>query len=363
MPKKEYQYVRKTFTFGGKRYEVYGKTEEEAIEKKIELKRKLEEGAVAETKGATVDQWFARWKELYKADQGITAKSLLMYDEKYKNYIQPVVGHKKMADVKEMHLQTIMNTTAGKSRSTALKVRMVIQQMFRRAYRARMIPFDPSEDLQIPRTATKKTRRSLTDEERRLFLACAPKVPCSEILLAMYYTGMRPGELMALTWGDIDFEREEISVNKAVESGTYGKVKKPKTSAGVRMIPLRKPLREILEPKKGEPGDYVFLNQAGNQQSVDTFSRVWKSTLREMDIANGAKVYRNRIIESTLADDLVPYCLRHTFCTDLQEAGVPINVAKVLMGHSDISVTANIYTHTESDVLHKNMELVDECGK
>lgn len=48
---------------------------------------------------------------------------------------------------------------------------------------------------------------------------------------------------------------------------------------------------------------------------------------------------------SVVASDFVPYCLRHTFCTDLQKKGMPINVAKYLMGHSDISVTANIYTH------------------
>ena len=76
MQKKEYQYVRKTFTFGGKRYVVYGKTEEEAIEKKIELKRKLEDGAVAETKDATVDQWFARWKEQKKQKMLKTLKRL-----------------------------------------------------------------------------------------------------------------------------------------------------------------------------------------------------------------------------------------------------------------------------------------------
>ena len=50
-----------------------------------------------------------------------------------------------------------------------------------------------------------------------------------------------------------------------------------------------------------------------------------------------------------------PYCLRHTFCTDLRRAGVPINVAKELMGHANISVTANIYTHRDQKVLHSNM--------
>lgn len=76
----------------------------------------------------------------------------------------------------------------------------------------------------------------------------------------------------------------------------------------------------------------------------------------------GAKVYRNQIIESKLSDDLTPYCLRHTFCTDLQKAGVPINVAKELMGHSDISITANIYTHRDNLILHKNIALLDGSG-
>jgi site-specific recombinase XerD len=75
-----------------------------------------------------------------------------------------------------------------------------------------------------------------------------------------------------------------------------------------------------------------------------------------MDISNGARVYRNQIIESTLAEDLEPYLLRHTFCTDCQAAGVPINVAKELMGHSDISVTAKIYTHMVDEVFEQNRQ-------
>jgi site-specific recombinase XerD len=66
----------------------------------------------------------------------------------------------------------------------------------------------------------------------------------------------------------------------------------------------------------------------------------------------GAEVYRNQIIQSVVAPDLVPYCLRHTYCTDLQRAGVPLNVAKYLMGHSDVSVTGNIYTDTTPDVIN-----------
>lgn len=68
-----------------------------------------------------------------------------------------------------------------------------------------------------------------------------------------------------------------------------------------------------------------------------------------MDIEMGARLYRNKIIVHALADDFYLYDLRHTFCTDLQAAGVPINVARELMGHADISVTSKIYTH-HSDI-------------
>lgn len=77
----------------------------------------------------------------------------------------------------------------------------------------------------------------------------------------------------------------------------------------------------------------------------------------------GAKVQDGVITKHALAPDLTPYCLRHTFCTDLQRAGVPINVAKELMGHANISVTANIYTHRDQKVLHSNMAKLNPNGR
>ena len=79
-----------------------------------------------------------------------------------------------------------------------------------------------------------------------------------------------------------------------------------------------------------------------------------------MDIANGAIVYRSQTTKSTLSPDIEPYLLRHTFCTDCQAAGVSLNVAKELMGHSDISVTAQIYTHMVDEVFEQNKKRLAE---
>ncbi len=59
-----------------------------------------------------------------------------------------------------------------------------------------------------------------------------------------------------------------------------------------------------------------------------------------------------------MAPDLVPYCLRHTYCTDLQAKGVSLKMASYLMGHSDISVTANIYTHVTDEILNDAAMLI-----
>ena len=67
----------------------------------------------------------------------------------------------------------------------------------------------------------------------------------------------------------------------------------------------------------------------------------------------------NKIVTPKVAEDLTTYCLRHTFATDLQKAGVPINVAKELMGHEDISVTANTYTHKDTNLLHQYFDAID----
>ena len=92
----------------------------------------------------------------------------------------------------------------------------------------------------------------------------------------------------------------------------------------------------------------------------------WRVFAQLVDIALGAETGRNQrhvtIIASVIAPDLSLYCMRHTYCTDLQAAGVPINVARDLMGHSDISLTAKIYTHMRDDIMEDAAARIDAFG-
>lgn len=351
------KYIRKTARYNGKKYEAAGKTELEAMTRLAEKLAAAKRGEETACGAMTVDAWFREWFETYKKPKGLTAKSLGMYTEKYNKYIKPRIGPMQLKEVTEIHLQKIMNEQAGKSSSHAKKLRMVMREMFRRARQTRLIPYDPAEMLELPVT-TESKRRSITEEERAAILEVAKSHPAGLWILTLLYTGMRPGETAALSWADIDFDRNEIHVYAAMESGST-EIKAPKTGAGIRDIPIHAKLAPMLLEARKEPFAPVFQGRNGNRLNNNMLYRSWKSFYRALDIYMGATVKRNKIVAHAVAQDLTPYCLRHTFCTDLQKAGVALNVAKELMGHSDVSVTANIYTHKDNDVLHAGISLLD----
>ena len=211
----KYTYIRKTITWDSRRYEVRGKTEQEACEKLADLVVSLKRGEFAASGQTTVEQWFQQWMQTYKIPSGITPKSLRLYDEKYNGYIGPAIGQKKLQDVRDLHLQTILNTQAGRSYSHVSKLRMVLQELFRQARRSRLIVFDPAEGLQLPES-TKRSHRPITAAERRHILALAKEHRAGLWVLTILYAGLRPGETAALSWKDIDFDRNEIHVYKAI---------------------------------------------------------------------------------------------------------------------------------------------------
>ena len=355
------EYFRKTARYNGKKYEAVGKTEREAT---LKLGEKLAAAKRGEdTVGAdmTVDTWYKRWKELYKDPKGLTSKSLGMYDEKYNKYIKPRIGGLRLREVMDVHLQSILNEQAGMSRSHVEKVRRVLRELFSRARKSRMIVYDPAEDLTLP-AVSEGTHRSITEEERALILEVAETHRAGLWVLTLLYTGMRPGEAAALNWVDVDFEENVIRIHAALESGSNN-IKAPKTEAGNRAIPMRADLARRLKEVKGKPFSPVFPTQNGGRQNSGSIARLWRSFKRAMEIRLGTKLYRNKLTEHKVAPDLTMYCLRHTFATDCARAGVPITDVRWLMGHSDISTTANIYQHPDMNSLHKTITKLDQFAK
>lgn len=372
--------VRKSFTFEGKRYWVRGKNEEDAIVQRAVMLAELKRGSTQVSGSMTVRQWAKIWLETYIDSRDITAKSAAMYHEKLNIYILPIIGTKKMRDIRDIHLQQLLNDLAGKSTSTVAKVRMILQAMFHQAVRSRIISYDPAEDITMPRTVEGE-KRPITEAERAAVYAVAKWHRSGLWVMTLLRCGLRPGETVPLKWKDIDIDGGWIHVHTALESGADN-IKETKTIAGFRDVPIPEDLLAMLAAQQGQPEEYVFTQvlpqNKGKRHTKDSLASYWASFKRELDLymakekyrdeieEKGIKavLYRNQILKHGLPEydedhpisPLTPYCFRHTYATDLQEAGVPLNIAKASMGHSDISVTANIYTHTTDSTLREAAE-------
>lgn len=349
MAEKKYEYECVTFYHNGKQYKARGKTPKEAHAKAAKKRLALENGEIGINGKMTVKQWSAEWLETYK-EHSVGEGQYNNYQSIINTAIIPTIGAKKLKDVKDVDLQKILNSKAGSSKSYLLRLRMTIKAIFKQARISRLIPFDPAEDLVLP-VSTEGTRRSITEDERERVLKLAETHHAGLWIKIMLYCGLRPGETRALDWRHVDFGKKLIHVEQAMKSGTK-KIETPKTSSGIRDVPIPDKLYSDLKKAQGNPFAPVFTQEETEKRHDESsMRRMWNNFKRELDISMGANVYRNQITISAVAPDLTPYCLRHTYGTDLQNAGVSINVAKYLMGHSDISVTANIYTHTTESVI------------
>lgn len=340
-------------SFEGKRYAVTGKTEAEAHRNAGKLRAKLEAGQKLKRQGVTVKAFAEEWLETYRNSGSDSDKR---YEQIVNSIIIPAIGTRKIKSITEQQLQDLINENSHYSFSQLSKLRMTLKQIFKKARKNKLILDDPAEDLTLP-DCHKGTHRALTPEERRLLLTVAETHRDGLYVKIMLYCGLRPGEVDVLQWKHVDLAAGVIHVRQALKHDT-NKIGPPKSPASVRDVPIPKNLLPDLQAVKSVPDAFV-CGRDGTWMTRSSQNRMWKSILRAMDIKAGAVVYRNQIVQSMLADDLELYCLRHTYCTDLQSAGVPLNVAKELMGHEDISVTANIYTHTSSDTAKEAIGSLD----
>lgn len=357
-------YYKKTFTFEGKRRYVYGKTELEAIEKRAVLKAQLEAGKVEISRNTQVSVWIDEWLDNYKEPE-VNYQWYKDIKSICNRLIIPAIGHMRISSVKPLHIKKILNSMQGYSYSYNAKIYDIINQIFKSAQENELITQNPMTGIRKPSGVKPKNRRAITDEERKITLQVAKHHRGGLFILIILYCGLRPQEVVPLRWLDIDFNNRRIVINKALKSD--GVIRSfTKTEAGMRSVPIPMVLLDRLKLEYEDIRNNTALictNTRGEHYTKSSINDLWKNFKREMNIAAGCKVHpqKHKIMPPYFVpDDLTLYCYRHTYCTDLQAAGVPINVAKELMGHEDISVTSKIYTHKSDIALNNAADLIDK---
>ena len=304
---------------GKKRHAIYDR-DPEALYNKIQAK---ENAAPAPL---TFEQAAEAWEAKHMERIGQNTA------EAYKAPLRRILERYAGMNAEEVTAQSIQAFLAdlgkqGFARRTVQMHRDILNMIFNNAIVEGKLAFNPCSAVSMPRNLPSK-KRELPDDDAISAVKNSVKVPFGLFAYFCLYSGLRRGELLALRYEDINREKCEIRVNKAIEFvGNNPHVKSPKTAAGVRVVPLLDPLAAVLpENKKG----LVFGNEDDSPLTKTQYRKRWF-----------------RYCEA-IGHDITAHQLRHGYATILYEAGIPDKDAQELLGHSSITVTRDIYTHIRS---------------
>ena len=367
---KEYYFYRLRHENSLKPKDIYGKTIKELEEKIKKIENELDNN-ISSTKltlGALIEKW------LFDVHAN-TIKSTTMqrYYTVYKNYIKdsPIYDI-KVQKIKAMDIQEYYNALfkKGKSSSIINYINLIIAPTIRYAFNNDIIIKDFSRSLIVPKDKNTVDNKNkivpFTIEEQEAFIKAIRGNELEVLFITALNTGMRIGELLALTWKDI--KDNTITVNKTLVSdrdvskdgiSTIGAATNaPKTENSNRTISIPVKLSKLLKQHKlkqldneligtkyHQNNDLVFCTQYGKYLNGDITRRKFQQILKDNDIK-----------PRKLHD------LRHTYATRLFEAGVNPKVVQTMLGHSSVSMTLDIYTHVLDNLKDKAMDKLEELS-
>lgn len=331
-----------------KRKAFYGKTRKEVQEKLTAAASDLYAGTYIEPSKMTLEQWFVIWMRDYRKQ--------FVKPDTYRNnafainkYLNPILGRVALKDIRRDMCQKIMSDLAAKglSRSRISDICFTLHMALDVAVDNEMIVKNPAERLKLPPHQKKEARVLTPDEQERLIkeLRNCRRGDLFEFIL---YTGLRIGEAVAITWDDIDLDNAILDINKtqivwSVDADGSTKYQpgygSPKSKAGIRKIPLIPEAIDIIESLRKERED---LERQGIIPSSNT---IFLNTRGGAFIKTGAYDILRKATATAGIEGVHPHTLRHTFATRGLEHGIELKVMQELLGHSTLSMTADIYTH------------------
>ena len=321
---------------------IYADTIAELERKKAEIKADLSRGVYSDDEGYTVMEWGRQWLKIYKSS---VEKSTYLGYENTINKHMAIIGDIRLKDLKKTDIQMAINALNGHYESQR-RLRLTINQMLECAIDDGLVSKNVCRRVELPHRP-RSEKRALTNLEKKAIERCTEFTPKEKLFVyLLLYTGMRRGEVLALTQNDIDLKRDLIDVNKAVG---YGKnqayPKHPKTDSGYRTIDILSPLKPLLRDYLKELDTiYLFPDSKGQIMSKTVYRRFWDRIYRKLQTAAGYQGAGPNPI-----DGLTPHIFRHNFATMLYYAGVDVKEAQRILGHSDSRTTIEIYTHLDQE--------------
>lgn len=303
----------------------------------------------------TIKELLFEW--LYENHKNeIKERTFLRYECTMLSHIIPSIGEFDVSLIGPRDLQKWLNEL--KEKKSGRTRRPLSSSSINTAIIVLRLAFEYANDFEItnnnPTTKLKRIQknesqvvRAFTREEQIKIERYIDKQNDDEYFgyILTLYTGLRLGELMALTWKDINLKSGVMTINKSqyktrVESGKWVyKISTPKSKKSIREIPLPTFLKEKLkEVKKRKHSDKIIAKNDGSKLVEKTFVYRFNSLLRKIRVRQ-----------------LNFHCLRHTFATRALENKMDIKTLSEILGHANASTTLNIYAHSLLD--HKKSQM------
>ena len=341
----------------GKRIKkVFHSKDLEKLQKKLnDEKYKLDRNIVTQSSDYTMAEWFQFWLENYKAIE-LKSSTYDRYEIAFNTHAKEIIGHIKLTKLRSEMIQQIYIQMYNNNLSTSSikQLHIALNQSFKQAIKNNYLHQNPCNALTIPKSTPKSTR-VLTVDEQEAFEQQCKLTTFGNLFVFGLNTGMRCGELTALTWGDIDFSEMLITVKRTasrvidrdVNSNKKTKIvmSTPKTIKGNRQIPINENAEKILhfQKEKNVSSDFVFPSTTGTILMTRNIRRAFENTLDRAELAH----------------DITVHSLRHTFATRLLEKGANIKVVSELLGHASIQITLDIYSHVMPNLKKDTIRLLD----
>ena len=344
-------------------------SDERAVKRKLRMAlAEVEMGQVAYGTG-TLGEWLDSWMKDYKF-RALEPITYTQYTRIIETIIKPAIGQKKLASIKTPDIQKFINSlqrdgirqdsgTGGYSTAYIQKIRNMLHDAFDQAATNGMIIRNPVNGVEMPKQ-TKPQIRVLSHDEQERFIKALDGFELRPMFMLALCTGMRRGELLGLTWDCVDFRNKTITVRQSatrykdpVTGQAVHTIKEPKTWTSYRKIPMVDNIVPILRnhmqsqrvhmmDPNWNPNDLVFCSSKGTIIEANTVNR-----------------YLNQIIKRAELEKFSMHALRHTFATRMMEAGVPAKVVQEMLGHKDVALTLNTYTHVTLDTAHREIAKIN----
>ena len=262
------------------------------------------------------------------------------------------LGEYELEELKPNVLQDFLlqKIDGNYSTNTIKGIVSVLKQALRLAITLEFVDKEYCSNLKMPSSEEKEISVFTKKEQQAIEFFCLNYKKKNYIgIVICLYTGIRLGELLALTWDDIDFNSNLLTINKTsysakVDGKTQIIVDKPKTKKSNRVIPLPNQLVKLLKIiKKESNSKYVITTRNSGMVGNRSYQRTFKFILKKVNVP-----YRNF------------HSLRHTFATNAIELGMDVKTLAEILGHTNAMITLNRYSHS---LLNYKIEMMNKLGK